>query len=366
MAFINRVVVADVRNIRNATLEIDKPINLIYGSNGSGKTSLLECFHILALGRSFRGTRIKPVINHDAQHCVIYGEVTSLAGRNSKLGIKKALSGDTLVRMDGETARNLSELAKKIPLQVLNSDGFLLLTGSPKLRRQMLDWGVFHVEHSFLELWRRLQRALKQRNSLLRRDRIAETEISPWNREIIEVGTEIDGLRQSYLTEFEPIFQSVLATLSDAMPPIRLSYYKGWDTKSTLAEVFDKSRSRDEQLGYTQFGPHRADMRLKTGGYNAGDILSRGQQKLVVAALRLSQGKLLEQLAGEPCVYLIDDLPAELDARHRIRLINLLLSMNCQSFITGVDKNELLAIFDSPSQVAVFHVEHGQINEDNS
>lgn len=358
---LTRLNVTGVRNLKPVTLYPSPRINLISGSNGSGKTSLLEAIHILGLARSFRSTRLQPVIQYDLASCTVYGELVNTAGSRRVLGITRDTEANYQLRIDGRTGTATAELAQVLPLQLINPDSFRLLEGAPKLRRQFLDWGVFHVEHQFLATWQRLQRALKQRNSLLRRGRIDRSLLAVWDAELVIAGEEIDRYRQGYIAALKPIFQSTLAQLVQ-IDDLTLSYSRGWDKERGLAEVLAGQVERDQQLGHTQSGPQRADLRLRIGGLNAVDVLSRGQQKLVVSALKIAQGLLLNRLGyGRDCIYLVDDLPSELDQTHRYALCQLLASLECQVFITCVEVEQLANCWSQDTPLAMFHVEHGDI-----
>jgi DNA replication and repair protein RecF len=361
MTYLNRLKVTDVRNIRSATLLSFSQTNLIYGANGSGKTTLLECINMLGLGRSFRGLQMKPVINTDAEHCAVFGELTTSSGSTSSVGVAKSKKGETKLKLNGELIKSVAPLAELLPLQLISTDTHLLLSGSPKIRRQFIDWGLFHVEHEFLFHWRRLQQALKQRNSLLRRGRITDEEIEPWERQLSSASDIIHGFRLSYISELKVVFKDTLRALYDDHEKIKLHYSCGWDTEKKYSQYLIDNREKDAQRGFTQAGAHRADLKVKVDKLAAADVLSRGQQKLLVAALRLSQGKLLQQQTGRKTIYLVDDLPAELDRRHRQRFVSALCATSSQVFITCVDADDLLAAYAEKESPAMFHVEHGRI-----
>src|SRR5690606_17108308 len=146
---LKRLTVTAVRNLHPVTLHPSPRINIISGPNGSGKTSLLEAIHILGLARSFRSTRLQPVIQYQQDSCTVFGEVFLSGGNASKIGITRSRQADYDIRINGQNARSTAELAEVLPLQLINPDSFRLLEGAPKQRRQYLDWGVFHVEHRF-------------------------------------------------------------------------------------------------------------------------------------------------------------------------------------------------------------------------
>ena len=351
-----------LRNLQAVALQPSPRVNLLHGANGSGKTSLLEAIHLLGLARSFRSTKLAPVIQHEQASCTVFGQVRLPGGQDCNLGIQRERGGDYQIRINGENARSAAQLAEVLPLQLINPDGLRLLEGSPKIRRQFLDWGVFHEEQRFLPLWQRLQKALRQRNHWLRRGKIDPAAQAAWDQELALASGEIDGFRQAYIQRLKPEFTAVLAELIQ-LDGLTLSYYRGWDRERDLREVLADSLPRDLQLGHTQAGPQRADLRIRIGNHNAADILSRGQQKLVVCALRIAQGRLVNQVKRGQCVYLIDDLPSELDEGHRLALCRLLEALECQVFITCVERETLQAAWRPETEVSVFHVEHGHIKQ---
>ena len=357
---ISQLQITGIRNLRPVTLLTSPRINILYGDNGSGKTSVLEAIHLLAMARSFRSTRLQPMIQYEQNSCTVFAQIQRNDSTQSSLGISRDRQSELRIRIDGQNARSAAQLAQLLPLQLINPDSFRLLEGAPKMRRQFLDWGVFHVEHSFISAWQRLQTSLRQRNSCLRHGIMDKSVVAAWDRELCIASNEIDQLRRSYITKLKPVFESTLAKLLE-LPDLTLSYSRGWDKDSRLEEVLNKNLERDRALGYTQAGPQRADLRVRIGSNNAVDILSRGQQKLVICALRIAQGYLLSQARRNECIYLVDDLPSELDEQHRLALCQLLDDLECQVFITCVDKQLMSSGWRKDTPVSLFHVEQGQI-----
>ena len=205
-----------------------------------------------------------------------------------------------------------------------------------------------------------MRQALKHRNALLRHGRIDKQLIGVWELELAQWSERLDGLREAYISKFLPVFEETLAELLP-LPGLTLRYYRGWDRKRSIAEVLEQGRDSDRQMGFTQQGPQRADLRIRLEQRPAIETLSRGQQKLVVSAMKLAQGRLLENITGRTCIYLIDDLPAELDAEHRRGFCHWLERMQCQVFITSVEREALIDNWAPETAVAMFHVKHGDL-----
>jgi DNA replication and repair protein RecF len=171
----------------------------------------------------------------------------------------------------------------------------------------------------------------------------------------------MDNYRKAYFKQFVPVFERTLQRLLK-LDGLGLTYYRGWDKEKSLFEVISTNKQRESEQGYTVSGPHRADLKLRYQSSMAADILSRGQQKLVVCALRVAQGYLLSQLTGRSCVYLVDDLPAELDKEHRLSLCGLLEELKCQVFVTCVDHHDLSDCWSVDAAIKMFHVEQGVVS----
>lgn len=361
---LTRLFIQNLRNIEGVDITPSAQVNLIFGENGSGKTSLLEAINLLAVGRSFRSHKHKPLIRHLQSSFTVFGRVKSDDNSDVPIGVSRNLDGEASFKVNGKLVSSAADLATYLPVQVINSDTFLLLDGSPKVRRQFIDWLVFHVEHAFYPTWKALQRCLKHRNSLLRHDRMDALELAPWDRELVLLTEKIHDFRDASFRQFEKVFDE-LCTEFIKLEGIRLGYYRGWDKERSYADVLVAGFERDQRIGYTQYGSHRADLRITVNGQDAAEILSRGQQKLLVCALKIAQGYVFAQATGRRSIYLIDDLPAELDEKHRMLIVKWMVAMGTQVFITGVEKDVLVSGWVGQPSLApkLFHVEQGKVIE---
>ena len=359
MSELTHLEVAGVRNLLDIRMEPEPGINLIYGENGSGKTSLLEAIHLLAAGRSFRSGKTGPLINHDLDAATVF---TRLADEKT-IGVEKTRQRGNTLKFNAQPQQSWEQVARELPVQVLDAHAFQLLEGGPKIRRRFLDWGVFHMEHDFLDAWRKARRSLANRNLLLKRQSTDKNEIAPWNQQLSQAAEQVDRTRRKYFAAFLPQAEAVYATLNrgDTTPEVTFSYDRGWDSTRPLLEVLQDSLPIDTKYRATQHGPHRADIVVRCGRNRAVDILSRGQQKLLVCALKLAQSHLLSQSLNKKCLYLVDDLPAELDEPNTAAVLSALQSQTPQLFITSVIPNALENALNLKRSPPMFHMEHGQI-----
>jgi DNA replication and repair protein RecF len=214
------------------------------------------------------------------------------------------------------------------------------------------------VEPRFLAAWRRYHRALKQRNALLRERRVAGLEA--WTPELAQTGAVIQTLRERYVDSLIPRVQDYVRDLRGP-DNIILRYSPGWSSDGSLDRVLRERMVQDGRLGYTRHGPHRADLIISAGAQPAHHTLSRGQQKVLVIAMRLAQAALLRERSGRQCAFLVDDLAAELDRERRRTVMENLGRLEAQVFVTGTD--QALLPLPSDADAAVFHVEHGEVQE---
>jgi DNA replication and repair protein RecF len=151
-----------------------------------------------------------------------------------------------------------------------------------------------------------------------------------------------------------------VANAFDGLGELDVEFYRGWKDDLSLAEVMDAQMQKDISLGTTSQGAHKADAKVRVNGQLAADSLSRGQIKLLVYALKLAQATHYQEKTAESCVFLLDDLPAELDYHHRQQVIDCLIGLRCQFFVTGVDKGDFAGLVNN-CEHAMFHVEHGVV-----
>lgn len=353
---LNKLVIRNFRCVENAVMQPGPGLNLIIGDNTSGKTSILESIYFLGRVRSFRHNGGDALIREGQQELTVFGRVQREHGSVQTFGVRRQRR-ETTWKIDQRTDASLLELVKQLPIQVIDPNLHQLLEEGPAHRRRFLDWGVFHVEHDFYPAWRRFQRTLKQRNRSLK-TAANTTLIRAWDSDLSAYASRVDDLRRRYLTALDEILSDfVRRVLPDTL--VEVQYYAGWQRNQDYVAVLEAGLSRDRALGYTQAGPHRADLRIKIDGDPVRQRASRGQQKLITMVLLLAQAELIRRRRGEAPIVLIDDLAAELGAGYRRALFDLVASLGSQCFVTFLSAEDVP--LDGRS-LPMFHVEHGRLS----
>ena len=343
------LVVENIRSIGRAELSLHARRNLIWGPNGSGKTSLLEAMFLLGRGRSFRTRNSERLIQHGQPQLIAFGRLDSVPER--AIGVQVSRADGTIAKVDGQFVRSLTELSQAFAVQIIDPGIHRLVEEGGNRRRKWIDWLVFHVEPSFMDNWSAYTRALKQRNAALKHQ---PEQVSFWDTELLRFGLLLDSARRSAVARLAPYWVELSSRLAGL--DLELSYAQGWPQDLTFSDALSQSADRDRLKGVTHAGPHRADIRLRQSGRLARDTLSRGQQKLAAIAMTLAPLRLIQDATGIAPTLLLDDPEAELDSSRLAGFIEEVEQLNCQLVFTALHQTTL---FGTPE--SVFHVEQGRV-----
>lgn len=362
------------RNLKEYSLSPHPFFNIIYGSNGAGKTTILESIYLLLRSRTFRTSKYKSFINHDSNTCTIFSRFTSDSESNYfgsfTLGISRSKdSSQPVLHLNSSKINSLSSVTNLVVLGLITPESFTLLDAGPSIRRKFIDWGVFHVEPSFLSDWRSYNKILTSRNNLLaqyskkyKSNHILSNKqidlLECWSPQLISFNNKLDCLRERQIKNIEPIFNGYLSCFSTSLSnDISLKYYRGWN-KDSAYEVFLKDKLHDDLLaGFTRYGTHRGELKISIKNNMARDILSRGQKKIVIICLILAQFKFLIDLdsSREHNILLLDDIDSELDQKNLLILFNILHTFNSQILVTTTNNSKYN--FIDKDDFKLFHVE---------
>ncbi|WP_350561696.1 DNA replication/repair protein RecF [Psychrobacter sp. CAL346-MNA-CIBAN-0220] len=427
---IERLQVSHLRNLSQVSMQA-AACNVIIGANGSGKTSLLEAIFLLSRGKSFRHSQPKRYIQHHQPAVTVHAQLTDA----TTLAIQKQADATTVLRLDQSTVYNQSILTEQLPTLLIDPSTMDMLEQGSASRRQLLDWLVFHMKQGFHPQWVAYQRLLKQRNSLLKQTkhltRVQHAELKAWDKGLASHAALIHHYRERIFEAWQPYFaQSIMQLLPSYVQQLSLSYSPGYDANIPLDVQLEERLTQDLQLGYTRIGSHRADIhvhwrsesassvsninaidsniappvdthvKLPALKEQAANVLSRGEKKLLITALRLSQLPLLlnSELINKPQldidkqretvqatvsdatatysilpelasttetrttpVVLLDDITAELDDRAIEILLSTLATLPCQVFMTSLTDDIVPLVNKYWSTAKMFHMKHGAL-----
>lgn len=386
---IKRLQITNLRNLSQVNLSTSC-CNIIIGNNGSGKTSLLESIFLLSRGKSFRTHQPSRYIRHQNDFATVF----AVFDDEIRLAIQKQTDATTQLRFNGDTVKTQSQLTRYMPTLLIDPSSMDVLEQGSASRRQLLDWLAFHVKPNFYAQWLSYQRLLKQRNSLLKQTRILtdlqKQQIAAWDAGLAAHAELIHYYRQQVFDEWQPYFlKSIEKLLPHYTKKISVSYQPGFDITQSLDKILEERLLQDLQQGYTRVGSHRADIHVYWQSDidnknkvkdQAANVLSRGEKKLLITALRLSQLPLLQKdksktnidVSHETLDYessvpivLLDDVTAELDEKAIQVLLTTLGGLDCQVFLTSLTEDILPLVKNYWQDYKLFHVKQGVIEKNN-
>lgn len=306
---------------------------LITGKNGAGKTSVLEAIHVILKSRSFRTSSMNSLINLNEDNFLI----------NAKLG-SKTLTFEKKRRSApvNNGYKTLSYKYENFPV-LINNFSLAFLESDKEVRRRFLDYFMFHVKHDYIESHRKFKKTLSTRNRALKKNN--EEEINIWTKLLLEQAEKITADREEILNQVTAEVPQFFKKLplderwKDIGNKLSLKFNRGWE-EGQLIEVLRSNFQEDMRRGFTKFGPQRFDLEINILKEKAGDVLSRGEQKLLILLIFLCFGEFISEKIGKKVFYLVDDAAAELDEENLILAFKSLEKVNGQKIISAIKKPE--------------------------
>ena len=303
-----------VQNFRTHSdfiLEIGEKSTLISGANGSGKTSLLEAIYFALQGTSFRSSD-KEILRNDGSSWFRIDLKDSRDSLRTIIFNNAVQKSKKQFLVDGNKKARLNANLR-IPVVLFEPDDLQLLSGSPTRRRNFLDYFLSHIFPSFQLALPRYNKALKQRNNLLKRDNVSKDELFPWNLMLAEYGAEIISKRQDFLELLNSKIEEVYFEISGVKDEIEIDYLGEKVSKNEILAILSENIERDKILGYTNFGPHKHDIQFIFNKKPAQNVASRGENRSLVLALKFIETDILSDLTSKRPIVLLDDVFSELD-----------------------------------------------------
>jgi len=365
---IHNISIENFRILSDIHISFCSDINIFYGLNGSGKTSILECLFFLSRGKSFNQRQINKLISISSDNFLIYSVID-----NKRIGIKKDFNSKLLIKYDNKFITSSFILSKNLTMQIVQPDSYLLIESGPSIRRKFIDWIVFHVKHNLYDKWRRYKLILKQRNIGLK-SKLNINEIMAWDHELIQLTNLFTTERIYFINKLNTKLTQYKNEYLSGMD-LFIEYYPGWNNMSDYKSVLDENFERDCKYGFSQYGLHKSDLKLKIiidkQSFYIKDVLSNGLKKYISMFLYILQIELFfdtkEIIISKP-VLLIDDITSELDTNYSNLILKFISKFDIQIFFTlleGSDNNVLIKQFSKNNlkKIKLFHVKHGKISD---
>lgn len=360
--YLQRLSVLHFRNHREASLELGSQVNCITGPNGTGKTNMLDAIHYLGLCKSYFEPQDSHNILHGEEFLLIKGELATEEGIDH-LACSVRKGARKIFKRNSKEYERLSEHVGRVPVVMITPyDGQLVLEGSD-VRRRFLDGLIVQFDRSYLEALVRYNRALAQRNLLLKQmglnGRADRGVVEPWDEQLVLQGEAVHAVRKTFMHELMPLLAAHYKGITSGPEQVELTYRSELSERS-YRELLDEHWLRDAAAQHTTGGIHKDDLVFTIDGHPLKRAGSQGQQKTYLIAIKLAQFDLTAHRAGIRPILLLDDIFDKIDPQRMRHLLKLLGSGSFgQVIITDTDAGRLRKALDGlPLETRFFTLEH--------
>ena len=351
------------RNLKENTMVPCETVNIFYGDNAQGKTNLLEALWLCSGAKSFRGAKENEMIAFNEQQAELK---LLFYSKEREQELLYSLGNKKKVLLNNVEQKKLSDLYETVFMVVFAPNHLNLVKEGPAVRRNFIDFGLERLKPSFISLEEQYNRALEQRNALLRSHNFQQfgtQMLELWEDHLAKLGSMMVYQRQKYLEHIKPFALNFYYELSGKKEQLSLEY-EGCEFSSEnngyelLKQALKENRENDGKLGYTTVGPHRHDLSIGINGISARTFGSQGQQRSAALALKMAEAEVLSQYVGEKPIILLDDVMSELDSERQDFLLNKFVGR--QIFITCCDPASVLRMVEGKT----FYIKQGEIYEE--
>ncbi len=344
--------ILNYKNIAEAELDFSAGLNCIIGSNGEGKTNLLDSIRFLSLCKSLSVSQDSLCIRHGEDFFMLKGIYDGDDGSQEEIQCSLKAGHKKIMRRQGKPYKRLAEHIGLIPIVLVSPADSMLIAGGSDERRRFMDVVIAQMNLRYLDSVNRYAKALQQRNTLLKMEPQCDPELlTLWEEQMAKEGEYIYKCRKEYIEHFTPIFQHYYDLISQQHEEVAISYTSHCQ-RGPLIEIIQRDRHKDMAVGYSLHGTHRDDLEMTINGYPIRREGSQGQNKTMLVALKLAQHDFLRKTGNNTRpILLLDDIFDRLDADRVERIVSL-VSSNAfgQTFITDTNKDHLDKILSLTSQ----------------
>ncbi len=363
--FLRKLTILNYRNITNAELTFSDKINCFVGNNGEGKTNLLDAIYFLSFTHSMFGNIDSQMVQHSKECFMLQGEYVQDDGETIEeiyAGLKKGVKKQ--FKRNKKSYKKLSEHIGLVPLIIVSPDDVSLIGGGSEERRKLLDIVISQFDNTYIDYLNRYNKALQQRNALLKLDEPDIMLLALWEEEMASNGEIIYKKRADFIEKFTPVFNGIYKEISGAKENVSLRYVSHCQ-RGPLLEVIQRDRHKDMAIGYSLHGIHRDELEMLIDGYPLKKEGSQGQIKTYVISLKLAQFDFLRQtMSVTTPLLLLDDIFDKLDAKRVKKIISIVSTSNYgQIFITDTNRTHLDSVLESGNfDYKMFSVSDGEFN----
>ena len=340
------------RNYRHETISFDDGVNIFFGNNGEGKTNVLEAVYMLSLGRSFRTSKDKDMINLDSESLYVRALVESF-GKEYKIEYKIDSKIKKAIKINGLPIERISELLGIINVVIFSPEDLSLVKEGPKERRNFMDRELSQLRPRYYGLLSDYYKNLSQRNNLLKNKGIDPILLDVYDDQLANYGSQLIKFRQEFVNKISLIADKNHYKISSGKENLTVAYERSIDAdnKEDYLDELKSYRDRDIQRGTTSKGIHRDDLKIEINGIDLRTYGSQGQKRSAAISLKLSEIELIHEMKGQYPIVLLDDIFSELDKDRQIMLLDSI--RHTQTLVTTAED------IDIPLKTVKFHVEKG-------
>ncbi len=365
---LKKINILNYKNIAEAELSFSDRINCFVGSNGEGKTNVLDAIYFLSFTKSATNSVDSTTIRHGEEFMMLQG-LYEIDGNDEEIYCGLKAHQKKRFRRNKKEYKKLSEHIGFIPLIIVSPNDSALIAGGSDERRKFMDVVISQYDNDYLHLLVRYNKALQQRNALLKMEEEPDLELMKAFEEVMaDAGERIYEKRCQFIEKLVPVFQNFYTAISGDQEQVGLEYISHCQ-RGPLLDVIQRDRFKDRAIGYSLHGVHKDELEMTLGGYPIKREGSQGQNKTYLISLKLAQFDFLKEKDGRKCpLLLLDDIFDKLDSKRVEQIIRIVGGGDFgQIFITDTNRENLDKILErSQGQYKIFTVCGGRITDTSS